>query len=336
MKSSKLLLSQTENLRTIIEDCDIQWQDNHEIRGRCPFCHGGRSGEKTFCLDPETGLSICHRMNCGWAGNAVSLISELQGISYEKARAVLNGAEDSSLESILQLIEYETETPFQKLSDTAWIKDACKPSKCPSDVSQWLDKRGYSFDQISQYCELWMPPEGLYKGRVIFRVESKNVLAYQLYDFTGKNPRKTINPEGEFLSRTLFAYNQGKPFHEDSKDFLLIHEGIFDTLRSLTREYNACCIFGTNISLHQIELIRAHQAKEIVVCLDGDTAVKDLSKDKAWPMAIKLQKSLNKTVSIMRLPFEDDPDSCQEFKFDDCFVNRLVLKDKDDWLFDSI
>lgn len=337
MRYSKLLPNQMENLIEIVKDhIDILLIEDDESRGVCPFCNGGRSHEKTFCIEIETGLSICHRASCGWKGNAISLLSELLDLSYERAKETLNGKEDYSIESIIQLVEYDSEIPFKRLANRAWINDAYKPSRWPSDVLDWIRRRGYSPDEFFQYNDVWMPPDGLYNGRVIFKVESNNVLAYQLYDFTGKNPRKTINPEGEFLSRTLYNYNQGNPIHECSAEFLLVHEGIFDVARSLTRDYNACCIFGTNLSSYQEELLRQHKAKEIVVCLDGDTNIKDLSKDKAWQIATRLSKTISKQVSIMRLPLKDDPDSCDESVFDACFDSRLVLKDKDEWLFENL
>jgi hypothetical protein len=337
MKYGKLLPNQRENLRAIIEESiELTNETSGETKGRCPFCHGGRTGEITFALNKETGLSMCHRATCAWKGNAVTLISELLNLSYEKARAALDGAQDISLESILSLMDYDETTPFEKMPESVWINNAYKPSRYPSGVFDWLLRRNYDPDQFVQQHSLWMPPDGLYNGRCIFQVNSFNVTAYQLYDYTGKMQRKTINPEGEFLSRTLYQYNNGKAINEESEDYLLIHEGIFDVARSLTRGYNAVCVFGTNLSSHQEELIRKHQAKEIIVCLDGDTKVKDTSKDKAWNMALRLSQNKNKNISIMRLPLEHDPDSCPESLFDGCFAKRFEIKDKDDWLFESL
>jgi len=226
--------------------------------------------------------------------------------------------------SLLESIEREPEEP---LPDEVWIEGSTRLSESSTrlqrDVLSWLNDRGYT----DPFDTLWMPPEGLYRGRVVFRVESLDVKGYQLYDYTRKQERKTINPEREFLSRTLYRYDEWK----DSEEPILVHEGIFDVERSRQRGFNATCVFGTNLSDTQHILLSFARAKEIIVCLDGDTRTDDIKKDKAWAMAQKLT-STQKDVSIMRLPIKEDPDSVNENVLRSCYSRRSPVLSREQWL----
>lgn len=329
MISSPLLPNQRSNLEQLLKQhIKVIRKDGDEWNGLCPFCNGGYKREEKFYIDMKSGLSICHRaVKCGWAGNAVSFISELMNCSYEEAKRILNEGRDNSITYLMSLLTTFEEELETELKDEVWIEGAIpfseSPTRLQTDVLSWLNRRGYT----QAFDSLWMPPEGLYRGRVIFKVTSGRVKGYQLYDYTGKSERKTINPEREFLSRTLYRYDEWK----SSDRPILIHEGIFDVERSRLRGFNATCVFGTNLSDSQHYLLSCSNASEIIVCLDGDTKTEDIKKDKAWKMAQALTTT-SKPVSLVRLPINEDPDSCKEVVFRGCLNKRTSILSREDWL----
>jgi DNA primase len=91
--------------------------------------------------------------------------------------------------------------------------------------------------------------------------------------------------------------------------------------RSILREYSAVCSFGKVLSTRQISLLNEMKTDEIVLCFDGDSAgMKD-----AWTVIKKWRKYINKKLSMMVLPFGEDPDSCPRIKFDESYENRRVI-----------
>jgi len=113
----------------------------------------------------------------------------------------------------------------------------------------------------------------------------------------------------------------GYNYFRDSKEPLLIHEGIFDMFRSVLRKYNAVCAFGKVLSAKQIALINATAASEIVLCLDGDDAgIKGM-----WNIIKKWKKHIAKPLSMMYLPSENDPDSCPKNNFVEKFDCRREI-----------
>jgi hypothetical protein len=264
------------------------------------------------------GVALCHRASCGWKGNHVKLISAYLKTDVEEAKNLISGGVQESLASLINLLEEDksTKNEILTISDKVWIENSTRITiqNCPMEIEKWLTMtREYDPAEFLKVHAVYLPPAGLYQGRVIFKVSSDNVEAYQLYDYTGLLERKTLNPSREFLSRTLYNYENVK-----DKDEIIIHEGIFDVARSIERGYSPVCVFGTNISEYQTYLLSKTEAKEIIICLDADANVKSKNSDnsKSFNMSKKLtEKIKDKIISIMYLP-KGDPDDIggEEFR----------------------
>lgn len=156
-------------------------------------------------------------------------------------------------------------------------------------------------------------------NRVIFKIETNESyawLGYLMGKATDNNP-KTLNPKGSVLSFMLGGYN----YFKDSNEPLLIHEGIFDMFRSVLRGYHAVCLFGKVLSIKQIILLNETKSDEIVLCLDGDKA----GLTAMWKFIKEHKKYLNKKMSMMKLPFGEDPDSCGASLFKRAFQDRREI-----------
>lgn len=276
-------------------------------------------------------MSICHRaVKCGWKGNAVTLISELLDLSYEEAKTVLNEGSGASIKEILAILQALEKDPYKPLPDTVWIEGAERllPEHNHEGVGKWLRKRGYDHHDFLTSHQVYLPPTGLYDGRVVFEVTTDKLRAYQLYDYTGLKEKKTINPKHEFLSRTLFEYEEWKNEELD----LLIHEGIFDVARSKVRGFAATCVFGTNISDTQKYLLSKSKIKNVYIVLDGDTRNEDLKKDKAWQMACQVA-DIGKPTYLVRIPKDEDPDSILESQLEACLQKAYRVLSKSELLY---
>ncbi len=331
----RLLPQQKVNLTRLVKiHVDELYENRDEWKGVCPFCNGGNKKEAVFHINVDTGLSICHRaVKCGWKGNAVTFISELLDLSYEDAKDYLNEGASSSPAEIIAILKDRKDNSYEPIPDTVSIEGSMPATELQGTpqwnyLNGWLTRRGYDPEAFLEAHSVSLPPSGLYTGRAIFNISSNRVKGYQLYDMTGKMERKTINPSNEFLSRMLYGYDNWK---NDSSP-ILIHEGIFDAARSMSRGYNATCIFGTNLSETQKYLLTESKAEKFIVCLDGDTATSDITKDKAWKIAKELSETGRLTL-IARLPKTEDPDSCDEATFDACVDKAYEVISLENWLY---
>jgi hypothetical protein len=157
------------------------------------------------------------------------------------------------------------------------------------------------------------------QNRMVFKIETGESyawLGYLLGKSDDDNP-KTLNPKGGVLSHMLGGYN----YFVDKEDPVLINEGVFDMFRCILRRYNAVCLFGKVLSTRQVALLNAMKTEEIVLCLDGDSA----GMKGAWSIIKKWKKFINKKMSMMVLPYGEDPDSCPKDRFDLAYENRRIL-----------
>ena len=147
---------------------------------------------------------------------------------------------------------------------------------------------------------------------------------------SSKNRPKTRNPSGSVLSKMLFLYD----FYPNNKKPVVLCEGIFDAMRLNVYGYRAMCIFGTNVSQEQIDLLNELDVKEVILCLDPDACVIKIDKKgKKTSKALKTAKKINNFflggVSIMYLR-DDDPDDSSEEEVGRAFIDRQKLSD-DKW-----
>lgn len=137
-----------------------------------------------------------------------------------------------------------------------WLQEVRKPSWNPD----WFLNRFKVF-KIKQYVN---ESDFSHRNRAIFEITTKNNRAYLSYATKKSSIIKTLNPEGEVLSRMLFNYND----LEYTKDYLFVCEGIFSAARVIRAGFDAVCSFGVNMSEAQAILLNQTESRNIVFLYD--------------------------------------------------------------------
>lgn len=312
-----------------------------ELHFTCPFCEGGRSRERSFYMNMDKGAGLCHRASCGWRGGAVKFVAETMGIEFDEAAEMLDMGvlinDDTLSESLLLLNRVqlgEEVKPFFSDFEIPFEYEDVLTSLEKDEIYEWIEKREYKpFDFLNRDHRIVVPTSTYYNisdtkkictiGYVCFMVSTKDQKAYILYDYTGKNKHKTINPPAKVLSRMLYNYNR---VEQGRTDTVFIVEGIFDAARLIQRGLDAVAIFGTNISEQQVYLLSRLPQDEICICLDHNTK----KKTKAIFDLLK-ERIVDKDLTYMRIEKEgEDPDSLSEELFWEYFDARRGISQKID------
>jgi len=298
--------------------------NGQHFTARCPFCDGGTKRVSNFYFNITYGYGLCHRATCGWSGKFAALYEQVIGQPYTGNSS---GEAPSELLSLKQQLREPVAPEYSYHDPNVEIPGAISLSYFTPPMAKWIETRGFDPVWVIENFPCFLPPDHF--GRVGFYVKTHDTQAYQLYSYTGRHERKTLNPKAEILSQHLFNHNMA----ELEQDVVFVHEGIFDVIRSTQRGLAAVAIFGTNISETQRQLLADMPAREICLCLDGDIVTakfkrhetstgKQFHKDE-W-FALTNATDCGKVISVMRLPEDKDPDDCSEDEFVEAFNSRRI------------
>lgn len=306
-----------------------------EVFWDCPFCDPFKK-HHDFTFNIEKLQGSCWRgasPKCDHGFNIYSLIAEFYGIDYEKAREFVesNFVDADTIRRVRRLItgllekgnrmipslgyEFASEwPPTQSLVEPAspgaqvareWLLNT---RKMPPEIIEMIGPR-----YLGQVADgHWR----VYSDRVFFPISSAGSSAWLAYRVGNDDSRpKTMNPPGAVLSKLMFLYD----FYTESPNPVLICEGLFDALRLFVYGANATCVFGTNISDIQIDMLNRLPCQEVVVCLDGD----DAGRTRTPAMVEKLLDFYLGQVSVMSLE-HGDPDELSFSDYERLYNQRVV------------
>ena len=296
-----------------------------------------RCKRRKFYFDPVKQKGICFKCSNngqdahGIFGSLAAMIMFTQGIDYVNALETIKATSyDGSVDSAM--IELDKAIATLKKGTVVESEDfinipvvATIPFQQPADnkrIAKYLLSRKRPMNPgIINAFPVWESAVPFLVDRMIFEVVTNNSKAWLAYyigdDKQTKKDRKTLNPSGGVLSCMLFEYNRAIK----RKEPLLICEGVFDTIRMLLRGYNAVACFGKNLSPRQIMLINETAATEVVLCFDGDSA----GLKGAWKIVKKWFKEIEKPLSIMKIPYGQDPDDASAKQCKEAFKDRRRL-----------
>lgn len=299
----------------------------------CPFCGGGGRND-SFHINLDKGVAHCWRANnCNWSGNHFKLVKDLTQ-DDEYARDLFNADKENTYRFIkanLNLYQkaLARNTKLKPLEDlNVFVEGAQRIryfdlyKKC-SRVWDWLHQRGYNPEKFLEHHSIWWPPQvNEMRDRVVFEVLSDGNRAYLAYTMNlNEKKYKTLNPPNQVLSRLLYNYDNIK----EGAKCIFICEGIFDAARLIDYGLDAVCIFGSNISSYQINLLLKKKPQEICVFLDSD----------ATNSALKIVQELNRWTAHLDLSvifIEEagkDPDDLSFQEVSKLFKKRaLRMKEK--------
>ena len=253
-----------DEMEDVLISLDIEFVSNRgdEIQGFCP-AHEARTGHKdnnpSWYINSETGMHIC--FSCQFKGGVVSLVSYIRGISYDDAKAWLNGS-GTELNKMLERAIKEKPPVFDEL---AYISEASLAAFV--DVPDHaLKKRGLTRTAADLYEIKWSTYRGHENWIVPIRdADSGNLLGWQEKGNVGRYFKNA--PAGIPKSKTLFGVHQ----YVDG-DLILV-ESPLDVVRlASVGVTGGVAAFGAYVSDEQIRLLVERAKGRVVIAMDNDSA----------------------------------------------------------------
>ena len=226
--------------------------------------------------DPSAGINIntgiCHCFGCGYDRHLTGILIDNLSISYKEACEMLDIQKNITPHPTKNLEKIKTEDKTLHQSNVVKSYRGFDTTPFDPEEYEYTKVRGFSkefCDQFNiEYC-----PEGYYGGYMIIPVVSKltntdTFEARKIVDLPeNENLNKVLYPKGNKINSTLFNYDN-LDFNKD----LIICEGI----GSIPKIYNlmsqnVTSIFGANVTVDQISLLR-NFTKKIIVLSDFDRA----------------------------------------------------------------
>ncbi len=300
----------------ILEDLNVYFEkvpSSDEIVVACPVC----KRENHFYYNVKKNLCVCHR--CKWESNSVGYLVAL-GYTLKDAMSTVFGSRRASVGSIRQRIS--TMLNEEESEEIDWLPVFFRtpiPKTC-SEISRnkfpvALSERKISFKIVDNF-KIKRCDSGYYGNRIIFPIstlKTRTFIAHtaftkrkfkkvkSFYEKKGDNFKKTIIPNGSYLSEVLFLYNL---FKESRNDLFLV-EGAYDTLRMIRFGENSMGLLHGAVSTSQSFLISETKAERIFLMLDGDVPLTKVVK------YTKLLKNIcfDKEIRACLLPSKKDPDN---------------------------
>ena len=213
---------------------------------------GGTDDNPSFYVNVEKKVAYCQ--TCGYSLSEVGFTQWLLGDDIDdftiKAMTLKSSIKKAQCADLfLQESEEFTMMP----PSTPWIEDY----------------RGINGEFLSmlgaRYCKV-----GRYENRIILPI-------YVNHRLRGFDSRALGDEKPKYLrSKGFDAVNEGLyPLDfvtEMQPSYVILCEGIFDSLKANSLGFPALCIFGTQFSMQKLALVLGTGAQEIVLMLDNDEA----------------------------------------------------------------
>lgn len=249
----------------------------------CPI-HGGESWN-SFSVDEDKGLFHC--FTCGAAGDVITLLAKLDGISnIEAGRRLVS--------------EYGIKSTNQEF-DTVWHELKRWEPKLPMPLVELPSSkllsgyRRFSKEAIEHF-DLRLVPTGVL---IPSRDEHGRLVGYAIRQVNCEP--KYLNSAGFRKSDVLFGFyeNWEQVLH---KMTAIVCEGQFSAVRVWDSGYkNVVATLGASMSPSQAHLL-SHYASKLVILYDGDEA------GRKGAQKIKELYSSIFNINIINLPEGEDPD----------------------------
>lgn len=290
-----------EDQRTISGD---EFQVNHAE------CEDER---RRFWVNTRKRMATCYRCERSFL-DSVGIVQHVDNIGLKEALflirdSVPNANSLGAIKRAIEALDGEQEVPeHQPLAAT----DLPTGYRSCADQEEWppyiverigsrrlATKHGIGWCVVGHYARRMIIPIRLdgkltsFAARAMWKKPSPERLLE--LEAEGKRWRPYLYPPGCSTGRLLFNYDVAKSHKQ-----IILTEGCLDAIRVGD---NAVAVLGKKLSSHQLELLLASDAEEIVVMLDGDAAGEDGTR-KTVEALLPFYR-----VRIVRLPDGCDPDA---------------------------
>lgn len=283
---------------------DVQDADAGEVLINCPF-----HGETNPSLSVNLAKGVFHCFSCKESGPFAKLIAEFDGISFDKAKAMLEVGEGDEvmLKAMMRTLEgyaEEEKAGPKRFSIKAFHKFF--PPVGPKGLNYLYGR--YISRETAERFDLRWGESGVMQGRVVFPIYDAygKLLSYGGRTISDQKPKTRKARSG---LDTLYGLHElivadGETYQPMS--FLVVVEGEFDAMYLQQKGIPAVSTMGTAaLTPHQKLLLKTF-AKVVVWSYDGDDAGRN-----AQAKGIAVTKRFMPTVGIT-LPEGRDPNDLSE------------------------
>lgn len=251
-------------------------QRNSELLGLCPM-HLERTGREdsrpSWSMNVETGVHHC--FSCGYKGNLLTLVAELNEfttswgrLDFDLAKDWLRSTIEVDLEALAKQLE-EARNSYVPIPVPVSMSEA-RLAVFDKEIPEWaLDARGLTQDACTLHGVLWN------KNKNSWITPIRNSQTFGLMGWQEKSQTERFfrnRPAGVQKSKTLFGlelYTGGT---------MIVVESPLDAVKLTSLGYSgAVSTFGASVSEEQIALMR-HPDK-LIFAFDNDPAGQRASLD---------------------------------------------------------
>lgn len=268
-----------------------------EIRIECPKCRKDGLKYEDFKLYYNEIKRVGHCKRCEWVGGYKKL---LQLLKLNKLSLSAPSLKELRREFVGngQRVNSITESVLPRKVKPAWLHRKSK---------RYLQTRGFDRERTERYGFLYCY-RGYFQKRLIIPVfdergKYRTFVARYIGRRLPRGTEKYLYPKGFFVSRLLGdLYPDKKP---KRKRFAILVEGRFDSIH--LAPYGVC-VFGSNLSWAQVQLLREARVKRVVICFDHDKKRKARRNIKAAIQRAKSKLRKYFDVGVVWLPIRgSDP-----------------------------
>lgn len=262
-----------------------------EIRLECPNCRkdGLKSDDFKLYYNELKRVGQCKR--CEWVGGYKKLLQLLKLSKLTISAPSLKELK-RELSGTRQRVDRLSESPLPKSVKPAWLHRTSR---------RYLQKRGFTRKRAERYGFLYCTG-GYFQKRLIIpifdeRGKYRTFVARYIGQRLPRGTDKYLYPKGFFVSRLLGDLYPTQKYKRSR--FAILVEGRFDSIH--LAPYGAC-VFGSNLSWAQVQLLREARIKRVVICFDHDKKRKARRNIKAAIKRAKQKLRRYFDVGVLWLP----------------------------------
>lgn len=240
---------------------DVKFSDSEaEIRVCSIFCEDRKF---KLYINRESGLWICFKSQ--QKGNFISLVAQIEGISYAAAEQKLTlKYADSAIKKYV--IEHKTVTDLNLLDDTLVVPYEIETNANPFVSNAWI----YLFERklLHPGQNFRVGISGVLENRLVIPfVVNGTTIFFQARALNSSVVPRYYNCKQNKKSTILYPYNT-------NANYVVVCEGPLDAISLQIAGINATSIMGSSISYEQLRALKMFGGR-LVAGFDNDKPGKD-------------------------------------------------------------
>lgn len=283
-------------------------EDGQEVNYSCPF-PGHKNNDKNPSASMQQGTTIAHCFGCGWSGNAVSFLAELEGVSPLKATQWLreefgDGFKDPDETLSKEINEILQNYLMHGIGATNYVEERIRILEeeeikkraidwnnfgvANSGANPYLPNRGFTPETLLEFEIGW--DEMSQRFSIPIRDEYGNLVGFKGRALPGVEPRYLVLGGAEYgfepYETAKIVFNLHKTIQHKQhciNSGLVLCEGELNCIAYYQKiGVNVIGISGKYLSEHQTKLIAAHASSVTLFFDETEDAIRAARKLEAY------------------------------------------------------